>query len=235
MTSPKRHHFTPRYYLKRFENCDGKIWRFDKKNNAIVKGDHMSFGVKKHWNRLQNPPEGFDPLWAETRLAEIDGHASKVIERLANGDLSVDLTALSYAMSFMQHHQPHLKNSVQLSHSDAVSEWTDDWFLIVLMKTALQEAKNYVPRSYSILQIPDEKKGTRFLTSSNPVVEFNNKSTMFFPLTKNHCLIMFNEDRYDFIKPSFRTVEKAEIKGINALILKNSWQYTYSSTESFDP
>ena len=34
-TSPKQHHFVPRFYLERFTNLDGRVWTLDKVTDKV--------------------------------------------------------------------------------------------------------------------------------------------------------------------------------------------------------
>lgn len=73
----------------------------------------------------------------------------------------------------------------------------------------------------------------RFLTSSNPLIDFANKPTMLLPLSSRHCLFLSNDPAHRNFGPVTRTPDADEIAGINRMTIKNAWQYLYSSTESF--
>lgn len=234
MSHSKRHHYNPRYYLKQFENPAGNLWRLDKDSGKVVKGDNNSFGVKKHWNTLSSPPVNFEPDWAEKRIADIDAMGSSVVSEIASGGLPTDIGPLAAAISFMQNHQPRLKKELQETEKEKVRNWTDDYFLFVGVNTALRDWQTYIPKSFAILTIPQDSE-LRFLTSSNPLISFDNKPSMFFPVSSNHCLFM-NNDVELAKKGSGRMLAKEEaIIGINGLVIKNSWQYVYSSREDFLP
>jgi len=232
MIASKRHHFTPRYYLKKFQNSDGKLWRRDIASGKVVCGDHNSFGLKNHWNTLKNPPNGYERDWAERRIGMVDAYASNALEKLLHGDFSADMRALAYAMSFMQHHQPKLKEELKKSHPKRVEGWTNDWFLIVGLKTALREARNYIPVQYAVLQRPTESDASEFLTSSNPVVSFTNKPSLFFPISNAQCLLITKDKDAGFGNPRRFFCDGQTIEGINGLIMENAWQYVYSGSEA---
>ena len=42
-TSPKQHHFVPRFYLERFTNLDGHVWTFDKVTDKVFAGAGYPF------------------------------------------------------------------------------------------------------------------------------------------------------------------------------------------------
>jgi hypothetical protein len=232
MTVSKRHHYTPRYYLKRFETKAGALWRLDSETGKITKGNNARFGFKKRWNSLRNPPPGYAPDWAEKQIAVIDGMASKVITEILEGQFPADIRKLAMAISFMHHNQPRLRRELETVHPDKVGHWSEDYWLVVRLKTALDNWENYVPLYYALNVIPPDSD-QRFLTSSNPLIDFTNKPTMLLPLSSRHCLFLSNDPAHRNFGPVTRTPGAEEIAGINRMTIKNAWQYLYSSTESF--
>lgn len=232
MTISRRHHYTPRYYLKRFETDAGALWRLDKETGAVTKGNNERFGFKKRWNSLRNPPPGYAPDWAEKQIAVIDGMASKVISEILEGGISADIRKLALAISFMHHNQPRLQRELEIVHPDEVGHWSEDYWLVVRLKTALDNWESYIPLYYALNVIPPESND-RFLTSSNPLIDFTNKPTMLLPLSSRHCLFLSNDPAHRNIAPMTVMLEPDEIAGINRMTIKNAWQYIYSCTDSF--
>jgi Protein of unknown function (DUF4238) len=233
MSLSKRHHYNPRYYLKRFESDDGKIWRLDCEGGAIVCGNSDSFGFKKHWNTMRNPPEGFAADWAERRLSEIDGPASVVVARILAGDFPKDFQPLAYAISFMQNNQPRVMRELEEQHADLIQGWSDDFRLIIKTQSALDNGMSYLPLHYSVQEIDDNESSARFLTSSNPLIEFTYKPTMLLPLSNRHCLFMSNDPQHSAMQPKFLSCDEATVEEINKITIRNSWQYIYSCTPDF--
>jgi hypothetical protein len=232
MNISKRHHYTPRYYLKRFEASCGALWRLDSEAGAVIKGNNERFGFKKRWNTLRNPPAGYAPDWAEKQIAVIDGFASKVIAELIDGKFPADVRKLALAISFMHHNRPRLRREVETVHPDKVGHWSDDQWLVVRLKTALHNWQAYAPVYYAVNLIP-LGSGQRFLTSSNPLIDFTNKPTMLLPLSSRHCLFLSHDPAHRDFRPMVRTVEAEEIAGINRMTIKNAWQYIYSCSPDF--
>jgi hypothetical protein len=232
MTISKRHHYTPRYYLKRFETEAGALWRLDSETGAVTKGNNERFGFKKRWNSLRNPPPGHAPDWAEKQIAVIDGMASKVITEILEGQFPADIRKLAMAISFMHHNQPRLRRELETVHPDKVGHWSEDYWLVVRLKTALDNWESYVPLYYALNVIPP-CSNHRFLTSSNPLIDFTNKPTMLLPLSSRHCLFLSNDLAHRDFGPVTRTLGAEEIAGINRMTIKNAWQYLYSCTDSF--
>lgn len=228
----KRHHYTPRYYLKRFETETGALWRLDSETDAVTKGNNERFGFKKRWNTLRNPPPGYSPDWAEKQIAVIDGMASKVIAEILERQFPSDIRKLAMAISFMHHNQPRLRRELETIHPDQVGHWSEDYWLVVRLRTALDNWESYVPLYYALNVIPPGSD-QRFLTSSNPLIDFTNQPTMLLPLSSRHCLFLSNDPAHRDFGPVTRTPDADEIAGINRMTIKNAWQYLYSSTESF--
>ena len=175
MQISKRHHYTPRYYLKRFENDEGAVWRFDIDTQQIVRGNNERFGFKKYWNTMRNPPSGYDVDWAEKQIAQIDGFASGVIRELVSGRFPKDIRPLAVALSLMVHNQPRLMKEMQTKHPHQVNHWSEDHWLIVMLRASLENWKSYVPLFYVIYAIEEGSK-QRFMTSGNPLIDFEKKN-----------------------------------------------------------
>lgn len=233
VTISKRHHYTPRYYLSRFQDEDGALWRLDQQSAAITRGNKAHFGYKKHWNTLHNPPDGYQADWAEKRLSEVDRAASIILERILSGDLPKDIIALAYAISFMQNNQPRIKQDLQENYADKVQHWTDDFWLVARIKTALDSGQSYKPVHYSVQTIDEEDDDSRFLTSSNPLIEFENMPTKLLPLSSRHCLFLSYDQRFAGVAPRLVKCDRETVKGINRRTIENSWQYIYSCTPDF--
>jgi Protein of unknown function (DUF4238) len=233
MTASRRHHYNPRYYLKRFESDSGQMWRLDKETEKIVCGNNNIFGLKSNWNNLDEPPAGYDRDWLEKNIAILDSRASRVLTDLVNGSFPDDIKPLAYAISFMQNHQPRLKRELLEQNPEQVAEWSDDHFTLVGYNTAMDRVEEYVPKSYWVWEIDQQNEYDRFLTSSNPLIDFTNFQSMLLPLSSRHCLSLNNDDSLSHVEPSFLTCDTDMVKGINDLTVKNSWQYVYSSTANF--
>ena len=232
MSTSKRHHYTPRYYLKRFENENGSLWRLDSETGVITSGNNARFGYKNHWNTLHNPPAGYAADWAEKEIARIDGLASQVIAQILNGDFPSDIRPLAVAVSFMNYNQPRLMREIQDKHADKVESWNNDYWLVFKLKAALDNWKDYAPLYYALTTI-DSRKSARFLTSSNPLIDFSNMPTMLLPISSRHCLFLSHDPIHESMNPISIDCEDDMIQGINQMTIKNAWQYIYSSTPNF--
>ena len=84
---PRRHHFVPQFYLRRFADGSGRLGVIDlhspKQRRTVPVGDAAvikDFYTVVHAN-------GHDTTMVESVLAEIDGHAARLIDRVASGVL----------------------------------------------------------------------------------------------------------------------------------------------------
>lgn len=229
----KRHHYTPRYYLKRFEDVAGVLWRLDVADNVITRGNHAHFGYQKHWNSLRHPLDGYPPDWAEQRLAEVDGLAAAEIARIVAGDFSTDLRAVACAIAFMTLNNPSVMRNLNVEHGESVANWSDDFRLIAKFKAALSHWESYRPYHYS-LQVIDAAHGdARFLTSSNPLIDMVDTPSRLLPISSHHCLFLSRDPALRGITPRVLRCGRARVAEINALTKRNAWQYLYSNTADF--
>ena len=233
MPISKRHHYIPRYYLKQFENGTGAMWRRDQETDAVTRGNNAHFGYKKHWNTLESPPEGYAPDWAENRLAEVDKYASVVMSRILSGELPNDVRALACAISFMTNNQPRLRRELEETNAQEVQGWSDNHWLIARLRASIDAWQNYIPTHYSIQVIDEHDQVSRFLTSSNPLVEFTNKPIKLFPLSSRHCLTLSYDQQFSRADPYFQVCDSNMVKEINRRTIENSWQYIYSNKPDF--
>jgi hypothetical protein len=233
MPISKRQHYTPRYYLKRFENAEGAMWRLDCESGAIIRANNERFGYKNHWNTLRNPPLGYPPDWAEQKIADIDGLASAEITRILGGDFSTDLRALACAIAFMTHNNPRVMRALDEDHADKVGHWTEDFRLIVKLRTAFDTWRDYIPIYFAVQMIDPKDREARFLTSSNPLIDFSNKPTKLLPLSSRHCLFLSWDPQHRSFTPRFVSCDRAMVAEINKLTLRNAWQYVYSCRSDF--
>lgn len=235
MTSPKKHHYNPRYYLEGFQSEDGKLWRLEKPKGTIVEGSAKTLGNKKYWNRLTKPPRGVNPNQIEINLAKVDNAAIRVLRELIDGNLPKSIEPLALAVSFMLHHQPALKQALLEDHPETVERWSDDEFVVRGINAAIDAWDEFIPKNYIVFTLPTNRPDLHFLTSSNPLIRFDNSAQMFFPISSRHCLFLNMGDELSFIKNQVREIsDPEEVIGINRRTIENSWQYIYSDRPHFD-
>lgn len=85
----KRHHYVPRFLLRRFSQAadaeNPPIFQLDKATGRIVTVGVNDAAVIRHWNTLNNPPDGFSRTGLEAYLSLWEGVASVEINTLCQG------------------------------------------------------------------------------------------------------------------------------------------------------
>ncbi|KRQ15780.1 DUF4238 domain-containing protein [Bradyrhizobium manausense] len=81
---PRRHHFIPQFWIRRFQSPDGKLWSYDKNTDRI--GDRSSRQLMQIMNLYTVQPNGADDTTLETvDLNKIDAQGSATFDRIING------------------------------------------------------------------------------------------------------------------------------------------------------
>jgi len=84
---PRKHHFVPQFWIRRFAGTDGKLWAYDHVNGRI--GERSSKQLMQIFNLYTVQPSGADDTTLETvDLNLIDSEGSAVFDRILNGDLT---------------------------------------------------------------------------------------------------------------------------------------------------
>lgn len=75
MTSPKLHHYVPRFYLEQFtDSAGGGLWVWDKDVNRVFRVDPKGIAAQTHFYRLRYlEAEGHDSLALEKQLSSLEG------------------------------------------------------------------------------------------------------------------------------------------------------------------
>jgi len=89
LSSPRRHHYVPQFYLRGFApfGSPGKITVFDKEAGTQFSTSVKNAAVQRDYYRLDAAEDlGEDPLLLENYLSEIEGYASSLTPRVAKGE-----------------------------------------------------------------------------------------------------------------------------------------------------
>ncbi len=80
MSSPKLHHYVPRFYLKQFSDENDLFWAWNKNTKQVFKGNPYGVAAEKHFYRV---PEligtEYDPLFLERNLSELEGASALIM------------------------------------------------------------------------------------------------------------------------------------------------------------
>ena len=84
MPRPKRQHYVPRFYLENFTDSNRRIWNYEKGSGEISSLSVNDTAVEKNFYSFKLYDEYDDQI--EKWLSFIEGKASKVFDRVINGD-----------------------------------------------------------------------------------------------------------------------------------------------------
>lgn len=83
---PRKHHFIPQFWIRRFAGADGKLWSYDH-GTRQVSSARSSKQLMQIFNLYTIDPSGTDDTTLETvDLNKIDSEGSAVFNRILNGD-----------------------------------------------------------------------------------------------------------------------------------------------------
>jgi len=84
---PRKHHFVPQFWIRKFKSSDQKIWSYDKETDCI--GSRSSKQIMQIFNLYTVQPSGVDDTTLETvDLGKVDTDGSRVFDSVLNGDRS---------------------------------------------------------------------------------------------------------------------------------------------------
>jgi len=84
---PRKHHFVPQFWIRRFSGVDGKLWAYDHQTGRI--STRSSKQLMQIFNLYTIDPSGFDDTTLETvDLNKIDAQGSVIFDRVLKGDYS---------------------------------------------------------------------------------------------------------------------------------------------------
>lgn len=82
---PRKHHFIPQFWIRRFAGTDGKLWAYDHDNGRI--SERSSKQLMQIFNLYTVQPAGADDTTLETvDLNRIDSEGSAILDRILKGD-----------------------------------------------------------------------------------------------------------------------------------------------------
>lgn len=87
---PRKHHFIPQFWIRKFEDLEGKIWAYDHQHRCIR--DRSPKQLMQIFNLYTLQPSGIDDTTLETiDLGQVDTQGSKVFECILNEDQSAEV------------------------------------------------------------------------------------------------------------------------------------------------
>jgi hypothetical protein len=79
---PRRHHYVPQFYLRRFSDARGRLWVWDKTTDRVFQSTTTAIATKTDFYRLREFEQmGHDPYILEKQLANMEGRAAAVTDQ----------------------------------------------------------------------------------------------------------------------------------------------------------
>jgi hypothetical protein len=226
MPQNKKHHYVPKFYLKRFSSDKKSICLYNLPSELFVKNANLKNQC------YQNYFYGTEKT-TENALSEMEGEISKLYRVIDNNN--------SIPPSFSEHHVA-LTMSILIQHSrtkyqaDALDEMNDKMLkhifkekieselkgvniddFIIGIKDVANFSMRISVRNYPLLldlrcKLLINNTGVEYITSDNPVVMFNKLLSfrnigsntglsikglqIFFPISPNKLIIMYDDESY---------------------------------------
>jgi len=202
MNEPKRHHYLPQFYLKKF--CkNGLFWVYDRTNNEYRQQTPVNTCVKKKYYTAIGP-DGITHNKIESILADIEGKTKHIIEKI-NRKILIDLEdkcILAIFVAFLHYRVPEFEMEI--------NELTEKFY-----------------KRYSKLAIPNEKVAEiiikQFVNTENRE-NLSPKELLAFVKNGNYRIKFSREHslRYMFFLAS----------ELPLIFIQMDWQFLYSSKNS---
>lgn len=184
MSTPKRHHYLPRFYLKGFSK-DNMLFVFDRELNKYRKQSPKDTAVKSYYYALKDD-EGKKNLEMEAFLSQIEGSAKPIIERLENGETisEEDKKILSIFVSFLMNRVPDFEESVNKMHESIIKKMSNMMF---------QDEE----RAESVIDKYEQDTGKKMDVSPKELVDFKKNIPVKYKIHRNVSLAAMFEVSLD--------------------------------------
>lgn len=177
MTSPKRHHYLPQFYLERF--CrDGGFSVFDRERNEFRKQTPINTALKSHYYSVEDKT-GKKDTRIESFLSELEGHAKQIVQKLEHRENIVDdeKKELALFIAFMMNRVPDFEKAINKIESTLIQRMADTLF-------------SDEERLKSILQERSEDTEGASDISAKELVEFHKSGNFEIVIHRNESLRM---------------------------------------------
>ena len=164
MSSPKRHHYLPRFYLENFCN-DGQLWVFDRKNKQYRNQTPNNTALQTHYYSVEDK-KGNKNTDIELFLSRIEGQAQPIISKInASEQISnKEKDILSIFIALLMNRVPDFEKSV-----NEVNE-----YLIKQMSNLMFSDEK---TTQSILSQDERDTGKKPTVTAKDTVEFHKNCT----------------------------------------------------------
>ena len=177
MTSPKRHHYLPQFYLERF--CrDGGFSVFDRETHEFRRQTPVNTALKSHYYSVEDE-NGKKDTRIESFLSELEVHAKQIMLKLENREdiADEDKEELAVFIAFMMNRVPDFEKAINKMESTLIQRTADMLF-------------SDEERLESILQEHSEDAGGVSDISAKEMVEFHKSGNYEIVIHRNESLRM---------------------------------------------
>ncbi len=175
MSSPKRHHYLPQFYLKGF--CRNEyLWVYDRKTNQVRRQTPINTAVQTHYYSVENE-DGEKNTEIESFLSQIEGLTKPIIQKVSNKEeISLeDKEILSSFLGFLMNRVPDFEKSVNKMKEQVVKKVSDMVF------SDEKHAK-------SIMNRYEKGTGNKIEISAKELVDFHKRGEYTIEIHRNESL-----------------------------------------------
>lgn len=189
MTSAKRHHYLPQFYLEGFTDTEGLLWVYDREQKKLrkqppkdtaVQGYYYAF-TDKHGNKRNDIEEFFSRVESETK---------PLLEKIDQGDLpsTEEKLTLAVFVGFQKTRVPDFEKSVDEAGEKMIKRMNE--FMFQSEETASQTVRGF-----------EAKTGSRLKCEPKDLVEFVQSGEYAIEFPREHSIKLMMDLGMDMVGP----------------------------------
>lgn len=185
MSSPKRHHYLPQFYLKGF-CCNEYLWVYDRKTNQVRRQTPINTAIQSHYYSVADE-DGEKNTEIESFLPQIEGLTKPIIQKVSSKDeISVEeKEILSVFLAFLMNRVPDFEKSVNIMEGHLVKRMSDMMF---------SDEK----RTKSIMDRYEKETGDKIKLSAKELVDFHKRGAYTIEIHRNESLRLMLDLSFNF-------------------------------------
>lgn len=121
MLQPRRHHYLPRFYLRRFSADGDGLFQIEKRTGKAYGGNINDLGAERDFHKI-DADDVADPYFFEKELAAIESIQAEVLADVLSGGLICEEVRLEFVafLSMMRMRVPSMKSKIKDFYGSAV-------------------------------------------------------------------------------------------------------------------
>ena len=200
MSSPKRHHYLPQFYLKGF--CrDEYLWVYDRKTNQVRRQTPINTAIQSHYYSVEDE-DGVKNTEIESFLSQIEGLTKPIIQKVSNKDeiSGEEKEILSVFLAILMNRVPDFEKSVDIMEGHLVKKMSDMMF---------SDEK----RTKSVMDRYEKETGNKIEMSANELVDFHKRGAYTIKIHRNESLRLMLDLSFNFAD-FFRQMDWGFLHGV---------------------